>query len=662
MPDKTYSFDLPPQQKSIIKVIGVGGGGSNAVNHMFNQGIKDVKFFVCNTDVQALHSSPVPNKIQIGTNLTQGLGAGANPEKGKDAAVESKEEIRDVLSEDTRMLFITAGMGGGTGTGAAPEIAKVAKELGILTVGIVTQPFGFEGRKKIKLAEQGLADLRENCDTVLVILNDKLREVYSNLTLSNAFAQADNVLTTAAKSIAEIITLPGYINVDFEDVKTVMANSGAAVMGSARAEGDQRSRRAAEMALSSPLLDNVNIRGAQKILLSIKSGDKKEIQMEELDEITSFIHDECGQDAEMIFGHGMDEELQESVMVTVIATGFKGAHEGNSTREEEREAAQVKRVVDLESNRQVRRDSIRRDPVRQDPVRQDPVRQDPVKRDPVSGSSPGRDPEERPVDPYSNGTPPSYIPPRTDEHRAEEPHRPDDHPQRHPERPRHDHPWNNYDQPDDVRPDEPEVPSESRPDRSWDIGSSAYSPHQEESQHDEDQSHETRNGGSRSGETRSGETRSDDFHEDRSSGREPSHFERDEEQPPAHRAPDYDRTFSSQSGETRSGETRSGETRSTSPDEEERRLFQREMSHKKRALMEEAYERKLKLRGRKSISSPGTSQDQFQKENFSEPAYMRKNVHLYSTPPSDDKNVSRYSLDDESNIVGNNRFLHDNVD
>ncbi len=348
MSDKKYSFELPPQSKSIIKVIGVGGGGSNAVNHMYNQGIKDVEFFVCNTDLQALHSSPVPNKIQIGTNLTQGLGAGANPEKGKNAAIESKEDIRDVLSEDTRMLFITAGMGGGTGTGAAPEIAKVAKELGILTVGIVTQPFGFEGRKKIKLAEQGLADLRDNCDTVLVILNDKLREVYSNLTLSNAFAQADNVLTTAAKSIAEIITLPGYINVDFEDVKTVMASSGAAVMGSARAEGDQRSRRAAEMALSSPLLDNVNIRGAQKILLSIKSGTKKEIQMEELDEITSFIHDECGQDAEMIFGHGIDEDLQESVMVTVIATGFKGANETAA-----REPEAVKRVIDLESDRRI---------------------------------------------------------------------------------------------------------------------------------------------------------------------------------------------------------------------------------------------------------------------------------------------------------------------
>ena len=658
MPDKTYSFDLPPQQKSIIKVIGVGGGGSNAVNHMFNQGIRDVEFFVCNTDVQALQSSPVPNKIQIGTNLTKGLGAGANPEKGKNAAIESKEEIRDVLSEDTRMLFITAGMGGGTGTGAAPEIAKVAKELGILTVGIVTQPFGFEGRKKIKLAEQGLADLRENCDTVLVILNDKLREVYSNLTLSNAFAQADNVLTTAAKSIAEIITLPGYINVDFEDVKTVMANSGAAVMGSARAEGDQRSRRAAEMALSSPLLDNVNIRGAQKILLSIKSGDKKEIQMDELDEITSFIHDECGQDAEMIFGHGMDEELQESVMVTVIATGFKGAHEGGSTREREEErdaaqqnAAQVKRVVDLESNRRITPDPVKRDSIQCDPVKRDPVKRDPVRRDPVQP-----DAEERPVDPYRRGTPPPYMPPRTDEHRPEEPYRPESRPEyrpeRHPERPHHDHPWNSHNQSDDVRPDEAEAPPELRPDRSWDMSPSAHTPRQDESQHDEGHSGSVPpsgvppNGLPPSEMPPSGVPPSDS-REDRSSDGPFSHSEGDEEQLPSRQVPDYERTPSS---------------RSASPDEEEQYLFQREMSHKKRTLMEEAYERKLKLRGRKSISSPGSSQEQFQKENFSEPAYMRKNVHLYSTPPSNDKNVSRYSLDDESNIVGNNRFLHDNVD
>ena len=219
MTDNHYSFEIPKHHKSIIKVIGVGGGGSNAVNHMYSQGIKDVEFVVCNTDSQALMISPVPNRLQIGTHLTEGLGAGANPEQGMNAALESKEDIRNLLSEDTRMVFITAGMGGGTGTGAAPVIAKVARELGILTVGIVTAPFGFEGKKKMNQAEAGINELKANCDTVLVILNDKLREIYGNLPIRNAFAQADNVLTTAAKGIAEIITVPGYVNVDFEDVK-----------------------------------------------------------------------------------------------------------------------------------------------------------------------------------------------------------------------------------------------------------------------------------------------------------------------------------------------------------------------------------------------------------------------------------------------------------
>ncbi|MCH7514009.1 MAG: cell division protein FtsZ, partial [Bacteroidetes bacterium] len=232
MSENAYNFEVPAHHKSIIKVIGVGGGGSNAVNHMFNQGIKDVEFVVCNTDVQALRSSPVPNKLQIGINLTDGLGAGANPETGKNAAIESKDDIRDMLVSNTKMLFITAGMGGGTGTGAAPVIAKVAKDMEILTVGIVTVPFGFEGKKKMQLAWEGINELKACCDTVLVILNDKLREVHGNLPISEAFAQADNVLTTAAKGIAEIITVPGYVNVDFQDVRTVMLAAGAAVMGS----------------------------------------------------------------------------------------------------------------------------------------------------------------------------------------------------------------------------------------------------------------------------------------------------------------------------------------------------------------------------------------------------------------------------------------------
>lgn len=318
----SYKFDIPTQSKSIIKVIGVGGGGSNAVNHMCGQGIKDVEFVVCNTDAQALKSSNVPNKLQIGIDLTEGLGAGANPERGKQAAIESREQIRELLGNDTKMVFITAGMGGGTGTGAAPVIAKIAKELDILTVGIVTAPFIFEGKKKRDAAERGIKDLSENCDTVLVILNDKLREIFGNLPIRQAFAKADNVLTTAAKSIAEIITVTSEVNVDFEDVKTVMKDSGAAVMGSATTEGENRALRAAEEALSSPLLNNTDIDGAQKILLSIMSGDQAELEMDELTEITEYIQAKAGEEAEVIFGHGIDAELGQSIRVTVIATGF----------------------------------------------------------------------------------------------------------------------------------------------------------------------------------------------------------------------------------------------------------------------------------------------------------------------------------------------------
>ncbi|SNC66829.1 cell division protein FtsZ [Hymenobacter gelipurpurascens] len=317
-----FTFDIPAQSRSIIKVIGVGGGGSNAVNHMFSQGIKDVEFVICNTDKQALASSTVPNRLQIGADLTEGLGAGANPERGKQAAIESREQIRELLSNGTKMVFITAGMGGGTGTGAAPVIAKVAKELGILTVGIVTAPFMFEGKKKRQQAEQGIKELSDNCDTVLVILNDKLREIYGNLPIRSAFAKADNVLSTAAKSIAEIITVTADVNVDFEDVKTVMKDSGAAVMGSSITEGENRAQRAAEEALASPLLNNTDIHGAQRILLSIMSGDQAELEMDELTEITECIQEKAGQNAEVIFGHGIDPTLGQSIRVTVIATGF----------------------------------------------------------------------------------------------------------------------------------------------------------------------------------------------------------------------------------------------------------------------------------------------------------------------------------------------------
>ncbi len=341
-----YMFEIPQRHKSIIKVIGVGGGGSNAVNHMYNQGIKDVEFVVCNTDAQALKSSPVPNRLQIGSALTEGLGAGANPEKGKGAALESKEDIRELLNDDTKMVFITAGMGGGTGTGAAPVIAKVAREMDILTVGIVTAPFSFEGRKKTAAANHGIEELKESCDTVLVILNDKLREIHGNLAISKAFAEADNVLTTAAKGIAEIITVPGYVNVDFMDVQTVMKDAGAAVMGSASTEGEGRALRAAEMAISSPLLNSKDIHGAQKILLSIVSGEEAELQMDELMEITEYIQDKAGDEAEVIFGHGIDSDHGQSISVTVIATGF-------SAPELEAKIGSKRTVIDLETNQKI---------------------------------------------------------------------------------------------------------------------------------------------------------------------------------------------------------------------------------------------------------------------------------------------------------------------
>ncbi len=314
-------FDAPKDMSSIIKVIGVGGGGSNAVNHMYKQGIKGVDFIICNTDSQALDNSPIPNKVQLGASLTDGRGAGSVPEVGKNAAIENIEEIREILEGSTKMLFITAGMGGGTGTGAAPVIAAVAKEMGILTVGIVTIPFGFEGRKRRMQADAGMQELRDNVDTLLVVSNDKLRDLYGNLRLGEAFAKADNILTDAAKGIAEIITVTGYVNVDFEDVKTVMQDSGVAIMGTGTATGEQRALKAVEMALSSPLLNDNNIKGASNILLYMSSG-AEELEMDEVAEITDFIQEEAGLTAEIIWGSGTDDSLEDAISITVIATGF----------------------------------------------------------------------------------------------------------------------------------------------------------------------------------------------------------------------------------------------------------------------------------------------------------------------------------------------------
>ncbi|MCK9421252.1 MAG: cell division protein FtsZ [Bacteroidales bacterium] len=318
-------FDLPKNQSSIIKVMGVGGGGSNAVNHMFRQGIKGVDFIICNTDAQAMESSQVPVKIQLGANLTGGLGAGATPSVGRNAALENAEDIRSVLEKGTKMLFITAGLGGGTGTGAAPVIAQISKELDILTVGIVTIPFSFEGRKRRQSAEDGIRQLKQNVDALLIISNDKLRMLCGDLPLSEAFKRADNVLTTAAKGIAEIITVAGYINVDFEDVKTVMKNSGVAIMGTGVSNGTNRAQMAVEEALNSPLLDNNDIEGAGNLLLYISSG-KNEITMDEVTEITDYIQNKTKSTAEVIWGNGFDESLDDKISVTIIATGFDDDH------------------------------------------------------------------------------------------------------------------------------------------------------------------------------------------------------------------------------------------------------------------------------------------------------------------------------------------------
>ncbi|MGB4773950.1 MAG: cell division protein FtsZ [Daejeonella sp.] len=319
-------FEMLKEKSSIIKVIGVGGGGGNAVNHMYRQGITGVDFIICNTDAQALELSPIPNKVQLGASLTEGMGAGSIPEVGKNSAIENIDDVKQMLGSNTKMLFITAGMGGGTGTGASPIIAKAAKELDILTVGIITTPFSFEGKRRKIQAEEGLEEFKKYVDSYLVISNDRLREIFGNLTLGSAFAQADNILTTAAKGIAEIITIPGYINVDFKDVRTVMKESGVAIMGSYAAEGENRALRAVEGALASPLLKDNEIEGARYILLNISSGDK-EVTMDEVSIITDFIQQEAGLAADLIWGNCTDSSLEEKLSVTIIATGFQTMEE-----------------------------------------------------------------------------------------------------------------------------------------------------------------------------------------------------------------------------------------------------------------------------------------------------------------------------------------------
>ena len=345
-------FDLPKEQSSIIKVIGVGGGGSNAVNHMYRLGIKGVDFVVCNTDHQALDTSPVPTKIPLGQSLTEGRGAGSIPDVGKNAAIENLDDVIEILAKNTKMIFVTAGMGGGTGTGAAPVIAQAARDMGILTVGIITVPFTFEGRKRRTQAEEGIEKMREAVDTLLVINNDKLREMFGNLTLVNAFENADDVLAIAAKGIAEVISVTGQINVDFNDVNTVMKDSGVAIMGSAEGEGENRAVNCVEKALNSPLLNDNNIDGAKYVLLNITYGTQA-VLMDEISEITDYIQEEAGSTADVIWGHGYDESLGDKLCVTIIATGFNTTpHTGLSMK------APKKNIMNLEDESVVEDSSI----------------------------------------------------------------------------------------------------------------------------------------------------------------------------------------------------------------------------------------------------------------------------------------------------------------
>lgn len=330
-----FMFDLPKNRSSAIKVIGVGGGGSNAVNYMHEQGITGVDFVICNTDAQALNNSPVPNRVQLGQSTTEGLGAGANPEVGEQAALESMEDIKKFLDTNTKMVFITAGMGGGTGTGAAPIIAGISKEMGILTVGIVTAPFYFEGKMRLEQAERGIEKLRNNVDSLIVINNDKLRELYGNLSYKDAFTRADEVLTTAAKGIAEVITKHYSTNIDLKDARTVLADSGTAIMGTGKASGENKAKEAIAGALDSPLLNNNKISGAKNVLLLIVSGEN-EVTMDEIGTISDYIQAEAGHNANIIMGIGEDMDLGDKISVTVVATGFPAEDQVFTGKEEEK--------------------------------------------------------------------------------------------------------------------------------------------------------------------------------------------------------------------------------------------------------------------------------------------------------------------------------------
>ncbi len=347
MTENTVNFELQEKSGAVIKVVGIGGGGGNALNFMFKQGIRDVDFVICNTDSQALDNSPVPIKVQLGSSLTEGRGAGNRPEVGKQAALENIEDVNLALANNTKMVFITAGMGGGTGTGGAPVIAEACSKNGYLTVGIVTIPFRNEGKRRINQALEGIALLENHVDALLVINNERIREMYGDFGISEAFSKADNVLATAAKGIAEIITVPGYINVDFADVETVMRKSGLALMGTGIASGENRAAQAVEQALNSPLLNNSDIRGAKNILLNITSG-VKEVTMDEVGTITDYLQNKAGFEADLIWGNGKDESLGEEISVTLIATGFGKSSIASITGDKTLEKETLQLEIDTE--------------------------------------------------------------------------------------------------------------------------------------------------------------------------------------------------------------------------------------------------------------------------------------------------------------------------
>ncbi|NOT74090.1 MAG: cell division protein FtsZ [Cyclobacteriaceae bacterium] len=559
----TYKFDLPRHHKSIIKVIGVGGGGSNAVNHMYRLGIKDVEFIVCNTDLQALNTSPVPTKLQIGTSLTEGLGCGANPEVGRAAAMESKEQIREILT-GTKMVFITAGMGGGTGTGAAPVIAKIAKEMDILTVGIVTMPFGFEGRKKIAQAQAGLDAMRTSCDTVLAILNDQLRQMFGNLSISQAFGEADGVLTTAAKGIAEIITLAGYVNVDFQDVRTVMLNAGAAVMGSSETSGENRALRAAEQALASPLLDNKDIMGAKRILLSIISGEEAELQMDELSQITEYIQDQSGQECEVIFGHGVDPDLGDRIRVTVIATGFAG--EGKALVKKVAE----KKVLDLEKSNSIAAEFADNSVNERYDEMELKIADEMIFTEPIKEES--------------------YF---------------------------------DFDEP--VVNKEPEIPVTKKKDEKPAYKKSEEKPSKKEDTPLEERSYTLSlfdNEEVNASKFDDGDDEEDDI----------SKFRGDDDEFEIGKEVSADQVIN---------EDGMMDVRKT-----------------KQRLEQQAKERREKL---KAAKKPEMSKDEFN-EKWTSPAYLRRGVKMENVPHSSERFISKYNLNDDNNLLGNNKFLHDNVD